>query len=93
MTQFQLNAKYLELFFGDGSNVEFHPSLEVGNEESIEIALPWEKRELATWREALAPGRLTEKQIDLLEDMVEEGQAARITRRRNAGLAGRCDRP
>ena len=33
LTQFRLNAKHLELFFGDGSSVEFHPSLEIDTEE------------------------------------------------------------
>ena len=31
------------------------------------MALPWEKREFESWREALAERRLTEKQIDLLK--------------------------
>ena len=42
------------------------------------MALPWDKREFSSWREALADSRLTKKQVDLLEGMVREGQADSI---------------
>ncbi len=42
------------------------------------MALPWEQRDFASWREALDQSRLTEKQIDLLKTMVAEGQAENI---------------
>ena len=42
------------------------------------MALPWDKRDFASWREALVQHRLTDKQIDLLEGMVQEGQAESV---------------
>ena len=39
------------------------------------MALPWDKKEFSSWREALAARHLTQKQIELLEGMVQEGQA------------------
>ncbi len=42
------------------------------------MALPWDKREFSSWREALADGRLTQKQMNLLDGMVQEGQPASL---------------
>ena len=42
------------------------------------MALPWDSREFDSWRGALAADQLTSKQIELLETMVEEGQADSI---------------
>ena len=58
------------------------------------MALPWDKRDFASWREALVQHRLTDKQIDLLEGMVQEGAGRkRPGSRRDAGLAGKRCRP
>ena len=39
------------------------------------MALPWDKREFESWREALARNALTEAQMETLEDMVSRGLA------------------
>jgi hypothetical protein len=42
------------------------------------MALPWDKREFRSWREALDRGALDAEQRGVLEGMVEAGQAATV---------------
>jgi hypothetical protein len=42
------------------------------------MALPWDKREFSSWREALNHGTLNADQLGLLRELVEGGQAATI---------------
>jgi len=39
------------------------------------MALPWDKREFGSWRQALARGELDPAQMAVLEDMVRKGTA------------------
>jgi hypothetical protein len=48
------------------------------NQEQIEMALPWDKREFRSWHAALVEGHLTSKQVALLEDMVKQGEASDV---------------
>jgi hypothetical protein len=40
------------------------------------MALPWDKREFQSWREALDTGALDPTHLRLLEEMVTRGEAA-----------------
>jgi len=42
------------------------------------MALPWDKREFGSWREALRAHLLDPTQLQVLEQMVETGQAASV---------------
>jgi hypothetical protein len=42
------------------------------------VALPWDKREFRSWREALEQGALDAEHFRVLEEMVASGQAATI---------------
>jgi hypothetical protein len=42
------------------------------------MALPWDKREFRSWREALEKGALDAGQLRVLEEMVDTAQAATI---------------
>ena len=42
------------------------------------MALPWQKREFRSWREALAGDRLNEEQLAVLREMKSSGQAASL---------------
>jgi hypothetical protein len=42
------------------------------------MALPWEKREFQSWREALGKNVLEAAQLRLLEEMVARGEAASV---------------
>ena len=79
ISQFRLTAKHLELFsLQTAAPWSFIPQRGAKPRSKLEMALPWDKRDFASWREALVQHRLTDKQIDLLEGMVQEGQAESV---------------
>lgn len=42
------------------------------------MALPWQKRDFRSWREALAANALNDEQLALLKEMQEGGQATSL---------------
>lgn len=42
------------------------------------MALPWDRREFESWREALEHDALDAAQLKVLRDMVDSGQAATL---------------
>lgn len=73
LRQFRLNAKHLQLFFDDGSEKEF--IVLASSQKKSGMTTPGENKEFESWHRALAENELKPKQLAVLQEMVDSGQA------------------